>query len=91
MMATQLICTNCTSFGLECRRLVGVGRWNVVVIITWIGRSRAGSQVNISGECREEILSTDANALDIFDRARVEVLAVMEVSEKTFSWQWIKT
>lgn len=35
--------------------------------------------MNISGECREEILSTDATAHDIFDRARVEVLAVMEV------------
>lgn len=37
-------------------------------------------QVNISGECRERILATDVTAYDIFDEARTEVLAVMEVS-----------
>lgn len=37
--------------------------------------------MNISGQCREEILSTDVTAHDIFDRARAEVLAVMEVRQ----------
>lgn len=37
-------------------------------------------QVNISEECREKVLATDATAYDIFDDARAEVLAVMEVS-----------
>ena len=36
-------------------------------------------QVNISGECRERILATDVTAYDIFDEARAEVLAVLEV------------
>lgn len=40
-------------------------------------------QVNISGQCREEILSKDVTALDIFDRARAEVLVVMEVNLAT--------
>eukprot|EP00903_Cladosiphon_okamuranus_P013298 g12395.t2 len=43
-------------------------------------REGAPEQVNISGECREDILSTDVTAHDIFDRARVEVLAVMETN-----------
>jgi len=37
-------------------------------------------QVNISGECREQILATDVTAFSIFDGARKEVLEVMEVS-----------
>lgn len=37
-------------------------------------------QVNISEECREKVLATDVTAYDIFDDARAEVLAVMEVS-----------
>ena len=37
-------------------------------------------QVNISEECREKVLGTDVTAYDIFDDARAEVLAVMEVS-----------
>lgn len=40
-------------------------------------------QVNISGGCREAILSTDVTAHDIFDRARAEVLALMEVSPES--------
>lgn len=36
-------------------------------------------QVNISAECREKILATDVTAFDLFDDARAEVLAVMEV------------
>lgn len=40
---------------------------------------RASPQVNISEECREGILATDVTAYDIFDEARAEVLAVMEV------------
>ncbi|CAM9451135.1 unnamed protein product, partial [Ectocarpus sp. 4 AP-2014] len=43
-------------------------------------REGSPDQVNISGECREEILSTDVTAYDIFDRARAEVLAVMETN-----------
>ncbi|CAB1104899.1 unnamed protein product [Ectocarpus sp. CCAP 1310/34] len=43
-------------------------------------REGGPDQVNISGECREEILSTDVTAYDIFDRARAEVLAVMETN-----------
>ncbi|CAN0088475.1 unnamed protein product [Ectocarpus sp. 12 AP-2014] len=43
-------------------------------------REGSPGQVNISGECREEILSTDVTAYDIFDRARAEVLAVMETN-----------
>ncbi|CAM9864575.1 unnamed protein product [Ectocarpus sp. 6 AP-2014] len=43
-------------------------------------REGSHDQVNISGECREEILSTDVTAYDIFDRARAEVLAVMETN-----------
>lgn len=39
----------------------------------------ARPQVNISEECRETILATDVTAYDIFDSARAEVLAVMEV------------
>ncbi|CAB1106681.1 unnamed protein product [Ectocarpus sp. CCAP 1310/34] len=45
-------------------------------------------QVNISGECREEILSTDVTAYDIFDRARAEVLAVMETN---FQREFVET
>ncbi|CAM9864373.1 unnamed protein product [Ectocarpus sp. 6 AP-2014] len=41
-------------------------------------REGAPEQVNISGACREEILSTNVTAYDIFDRARAEVLALME-------------
>ncbi|CAN0036855.1 unnamed protein product [Ectocarpus sp. 12 AP-2014] len=41
-------------------------------------REGAPEQVNISVACREEILSTDVTAYDIFDRAREEVLALME-------------
>lgn len=41
---------------------------------------RCVSQVNISEECRERILATDVTAYDIFDEARAEVLAVLEVS-----------
>jgi len=41
-------------------------------------REDAPEQVNISEECRETILATDA-AYDIFDEARAEVLAVLEV------------
>lgn len=37
------------------------------------------NQVNISEECRERLLATDVTAYDIFDEARAEVLAVMEV------------
>ena len=50
-------------------------------------------QVNISGECRERILATDVTAYDIFDEARTEVLAVMEVRMlcgfiRTTALQW---
>ncbi|CAN0228913.1 unnamed protein product, partial [Ectocarpus fasciculatus] len=43
-------------------------------------RQGAPEQVNISGRCREEILSTDVTAYDIFDHARAEVLALMETN-----------
>ncbi|CBJ31534.1 signal transducer, putative [Ectocarpus siliculosus] len=43
-------------------------------------REGAAEQVNISGRCREEILSTDVTAYDIFDHARAEVLALMETN-----------
>ncbi|CAN0106221.1 unnamed protein product [Ectocarpus fasciculatus] len=43
-------------------------------------REGAPDQVNISGECRDMILSTDVTAYDIFDRARAEVLEVMETN-----------
>lgn len=36
-------------------------------------------QVNISEQCREKILETNVTAYDIFDEARAEVLALMEV------------
>lgn len=46
----------------------------------WWRHSRCvPSQVNISEECRERVLATDATAYDIFDEARAEVLAVLEV------------
>ncbi|CBJ31531.1 signal transducer, putative [Ectocarpus siliculosus] len=48
----------------------------------------APEEVNISGECREEILSTDVTAYDIFDRARVEVLTVMETN---FQREFVET
>ncbi|CBJ31529.1 signal transducer, putative [Ectocarpus siliculosus] len=51
-------------------------------------REGAPDQVNISGECREEILSTDVTAYDIFDRARVEVLTVMETN---FQREFVET
>lgn len=41
-------------------------------------REDAPEQVNISEECRERILATDATAYDIFDEARAEVLGVLE-------------
>eukprot|EP00903_Cladosiphon_okamuranus_P006660 g6502.t2 len=43
-------------------------------------REDAPEQVNISEECRERILATDVTAYDIFDEARVEVLAVLETN-----------
>ncbi|CAM9864710.1 unnamed protein product [Ectocarpus sp. 6 AP-2014] len=46
-------------------------------------REGAPDQVNISGECRDEILSTHVTAYDIFDRARAEVLEVMETNFQT--------
>ncbi|CAN0084437.1 unnamed protein product [Ectocarpus sp. 13 AM-2016] len=46
-------------------------------------REGAPDQVNISGECRDDILSTHATAFDIFDRARAEVLDVMETNFQT--------
>ncbi|CAM9372968.1 unnamed protein product [Ectocarpus fasciculatus] len=46
-------------------------------------REGAPDQVNISGECREDILSTDVTAYDIFDRARTEVLDLMETNFQT--------
>ncbi|CAN0440027.1 unnamed protein product, partial [Laminaria digitata] len=42
-------------------------------------REGSPDQVNISEECRERVLATDVTAYDIFDDARAEVLAVMEV------------
>ncbi|CAM9247127.1 unnamed protein product [Ectocarpus sp. 4 AP-2014] len=51
-------------------------------------REGAPDQVNISGECREEILSTDVTAYDIFDRARAEVLTVMETN---FQREFVET
>ena len=45
----------------------------------WHCLCRCYRQVNISGECREKILGTDVMAFDIFDEARAEVLALMEV------------
>ena len=45
----------------------------------WHSSGRYYRQVNISGECREKILGTDVMAFDIFDEARAEVLALMEV------------
>lgn len=35
--------------------------------------------MNLSEECRENILETNVTAYDIFDEAREEVLALMEV------------
>ncbi|CAN0477642.1 unnamed protein product [Ectocarpus sp. 12 AP-2014] len=37
-------------------------------------------QVNVSGACREKILTTDVTAFDIFEEARAEVLVVMETN-----------
>ena len=41
--------------------------------------------MNISEECREKVLATDVTAYDIFDDARAEVLAVMEVRQSIYT------
>lgn len=51
---------------------------SIVIVACYVIRY-ACPQVNISEECREQILVTDVTAYDIFDAARAEVLAVMEV------------
>ncbi|CAM9705339.1 unnamed protein product [Ectocarpus fasciculatus] len=51
-------------------------------------REGAPEQVNLSGACRQAILSTDVTAHDIFDRARAEVLALME---GTFKAEFVET
>ncbi|CAM9758034.1 unnamed protein product [Ascophyllum nodosum] len=45
-------------------------------------REGAPDQVNISGECRDNILETDVTSFDIFEDARREVLHVMETNFK---------
>ncbi|CAM9367670.1 unnamed protein product [Sphacelaria rigidula] len=44
--------------------------------------------VNISGKCREKLLSTDVTEYEIFDQARAEVLSVMEMN---FQREFVKT
>ncbi|CAM9384392.1 unnamed protein product [Ectocarpus fasciculatus] len=51
-------------------------------------RDGAPEQVSISEACREEIVSTNVTAYDIFDRARAEVLAVMEAE---FQAEFVET
>ncbi|CAM9633812.1 unnamed protein product [Ectocarpus sp. 13 AM-2016] len=43
-------------------------------------REGSSDQVNVSGACREKILTTDVTAFDIFEEARAEVLVVMETN-----------